>query len=225
MIVIELYGYHDGEGELHRRPWWAVRRVYTEEGDLTVSSRRCASAWEAVRSVLELLPLADGAIQVARPGDGRYIPSPSVDYSTQEEVTMEGTYSNDAVDELIAAVQVLLQNQVDPHEGIMDTLNKALGRFLTERKRAELWLPWRAQGTSQGHIGNEWSCWRVVDSRGVAIADALNEAQAMLIAGAAPMAEALEELLEWSAPRATLSALNTIELARSSLVVSGWVSK
>jgi hypothetical protein len=183
------------------RPW----RAYTDvAGGFSVGGPRAKTPWAAIGSLYEALdrkcdeaeagPRVNGHIQVARPQDGRYIPSPSVDSSKQEREAMETAKTRKAVDHLVSLVQAILSADPLPDEGRREPLEEALKVYLAARERDDLGLPWHARvmPTAPEH-GKRY--WRVVDYNDRTIAESLTEGQAKLMAQAGAMAEKLEDWL------------------------------
>ena len=51
-LNIELFGFDDsGPDGVPTNPWWARATVVMSEAEISISSRRCATAWEAVDRV------------------------------------------------------------------------------------------------------------------------------------------------------------------------------
>jgi len=154
------------------------------------SGKPRATAWEAIASSLEARARAEVAVndtfKAKRDGecsqDGRYIPSPKVDYSKhggngemrKKETTPEEALLND-LRSLIGPDEEGLSGHV-----LRGRIAQAVDRYRFAVKHVELDLPWRRQslGHDQAEPGREY---QVISASGALIGNELTEAQARAI--------------------------------------------
>jgi hypothetical protein len=172
------------------------------------------TAWEAIRTVLETVAWIEEQNAVARRGDGRYIPSRGVDNSKQEQDDMKPKETDAATEELVRRLEALVGTGEVDGVWLRGKVQEALGAHRLSSELGPVGLPWSVAGPNVAADGHE--TWRVLSCHGTFICNGVSEAQARLIAQAAPMAAKLEAYLR-----------DPIELGEADvlavLVEAGWV--